>query len=137
MATKNRKKTVEKFGYLPYHHAKALEELTRASYGDCADAKRAYDETEANFKDAYHELESKMFEWVLGQTEDPEPDIGYQTPELYHAVAEKAYELIRWKMKKQMYCESLRMAVLARLAEMCMGIKIPIFKEQKNNERTL
>ena len=35
------------------------------------ETQRALDEAKTNFEDAYHELEAKMFEWVLGQTEDP------------------------------------------------------------------
>ena len=54
---------------------------------------RKYEDTASFLEDARNELKGEMFEWVLGQTEDPEPEIGYQTPELYHAVAEKAYEL--------------------------------------------
>ena len=68
-----------------------LEELYEEQ--EDADNYREITNQEAAINEVYSDLEGEMFEWVLGQTEDPEPDEPSLTPELCHAVAEKAYEL--------------------------------------------
>ncbi len=57
---------IKKLGELKTEVKKAERTLEGAP-----EESRALEEAETTLKEACNELEAKMFEWVLGQTEDP------------------------------------------------------------------
>ena len=51
------------------------------------------DGVKADYEEACADLERLLFDWVAGQTQDPEPDKPEKSSDFYRAVAQRADEI--------------------------------------------